>query len=61
MKKYYPDFYIKSCKKIYEAKSTWTFKKKIDCVFLKQNAAKELGLIYEIWLYNEKGDIIQKY
>jgi hypothetical protein len=30
-------------------------------VFLKQNAAKELGFIYEIWVYNEKGNTIQKY
>jgi hypothetical protein len=30
-------------------------------VFLKQNKAKELGYIYEIWVYNDKGNIIEKY
>lgn len=42
-----------------EVKSTWTAKKKKDCIFLKQNAAKELGYKYEIWIYNCKGEIVE--
>ena len=38
--------------------STWTVKK--ENVLLKQNAAKEVGYKYEIWVYNEKGIIIDK-
>jgi hypothetical protein len=33
----------------------------MDCVFLKQNAAKELGYNYEIWIYNNKGEIVEKH
>ena len=28
---------------------------------VKQLAAKELGYKYEIWIYNEKGQIVDKY
>jgi len=28
---------------------------------LKQKAAKELGYNYEIWVYDEKGSIVEKY
>jgi hypothetical protein len=33
----------------------------IDIVFLKQHASKELGYLYEIWIYDNKGNIIQIY
>jgi hypothetical protein len=59
--KHYVDIYIPSKNKCIEVKSTWTMKKKKDNIFLKQNAAKELGYIYEIWVYNGKGEIIEKY
>jgi len=36
-------------------------KKEKDCIFLKQHAAKDLGYNYEIWIYNEHGECIQKY
>lgn len=47
--------------KCIEVKSTWTAEKKKDCIFLKQNAAKELGYNYEIWVYNSKGVRVEKY
>jgi len=27
-----------------------------DCIYLKQNAATELGYTYELWIYNKKGE-----
>jgi len=57
--RHYVDIFIKSQNRCIEVKSSWTVKK--ENVFIKQNAGKELGFIYEIWVYNEKGDIIQKY
>jgi hypothetical protein len=59
--RHFVDIFIPSQNKCIEVKSTWTFKKKNDCVFLKQNAAKQLGYSYEIWVYNNKGEIVEKY
>jgi hypothetical protein len=33
----------------------------IEIVFLKQQAAKELGYLYEIWVYDKEGNILQTY
>lgn len=33
-------------------------KKKQDSINLKQEAAKELGYLYEIWVYDQKGNKI---
>jgi hypothetical protein len=57
--RHYVDIFIKSQNRCIEVKSTWTAKKKKDCIFLKQNAAKELGYKYEIWVYNCKGEIVE--
>ena len=35
--------------------------KKKELVFLKLNAAKELGYIYEIWVYDNKGNKVDFY
>jgi hypothetical protein len=59
--RHYVDIFIPSQNKCIEVKSTWTAGKKKDCVFLKQNAAKELGYNYEIWVYDGKGNIVNKY
>jgi hypothetical protein len=52
---HYVDIYIKSQKRCVEVKSTWTALKKKDNIFLKKDAAERNGLIYEIWIYNDKG------
>jgi hypothetical protein len=44
-----------------EVKSTWTAKKGKDYIFLKQEAAKKLGYIYEIWVYDHNGNRIEEY
>jgi hypothetical protein len=59
--RHYVDIFIPSQNKCIEVKSTWTVEKKKDCIFLKQNAAKELGYNYEIWVYDKKGNIVNKY
>jgi len=55
-KRHFVDIFIPSQNKCIEVKSTWTFKKKRDNVLLKQKAGKALGLNYEIWVYNSKGE-----
>jgi hypothetical protein len=59
--RHYVDIFIKSQNRCIEVKSTWTAKKKIDNIFLKQKASKELGYLYEIWIYNNKGEIVECY
>lgn len=60
-RRHFVDIYVSSLNKCIEVKSTWTFKSNIDIVFFKQRAAKELGYLYEIWIYDNKGNIIQIY
>jgi len=59
--RHYVDIFIPSLNKCIEVKSTWTAKKKKDCIFLKQKVAKELGYYYEIWIYDRKGNRIEIY
>jgi hypothetical protein len=59
--RHYVDIFVPSQNKCIEVKSTWTAEKKKDCIFLKQNAAKELGYKYEIWVYDSKGIRVEKY
>jgi hypothetical protein len=58
---HFPDIFIPSQNKCIEIKSTWTAEKKKDNIFLKQNAGKQLGYTYEIWVYNGKGEIVNCY
>ena len=56
--RHFVDIFIPSQNRCIEIKSSWTVKK--ENVLLKQNAAKEVGYKYEIWIYNEKGVMIDK-
>jgi hypothetical protein len=40
-------------------KSTWTAEKNKDNIYLKQNAAKQLGYQYEIWIFNAKKELVE--
>jgi hypothetical protein len=60
-RRYFVDCFIKSQNKCIEAKSTWTAKKKEDCIFLKQQALKDAGYNCEIWVYNNKGEKVECY
>jgi hypothetical protein len=48
-----PDIFIKSLNKLIDVKSKHTLEKKKDFVFMKQEAAKKMGYLYEIWVYKE--------
>ncbi len=58
-RRHFVDIFIPSQNKCIEIKSSFTVKK--DNVFEKQKTAKNLGYLYEIWVYNEKGEIIEKH
>jgi hypothetical protein len=53
--RYYVDIYIPSQNRCIEVKSDWSYNIKTNNVVLKQQAAKELGYNYEIWIYNQNG------
>ena len=59
--RHYVDIFIPSQNKCIEVKSTWTATKGKEYIYLKQNAAKELGYKYEIWVYNSKGIRVENY
>lgn len=59
--RHFVDIFIPTQNKCIEVKSTWTFKTQKDIVFLKQNAAKQLGYLYEIWVYDNEGDKVELY
>jgi len=59
-RRHYVDFYIKSQNRCIEVKSMFTNQEKNN-VFEKQKAAKDLGLNYEIWIFNKLGNLIEKY
>ena len=58
---HFVDIFIPSLNRCIEVKSTWTMEKKKDCVFLKQKSAKNLGYEYFIWVYDKKGNKVEKY
>jgi hypothetical protein len=53
--RYYVDIFIPSQNRCIEVKSDWTYNIKSNNVESKQQAAKELGYKYEIWVYNKNG------
>jgi len=54
-RRHFVDIFIPLQNKCIEVKSTWTFLTQKETIFLKQQAAKELGYLYEIWVYDGKG------
>jgi len=59
-RRHYVDIYIKSQNRCIEVKSTWTNQEKNN-VFEKQKAAKDLGLKYDIWIFDKNGNKIETY
>ena len=57
---HYVDFYIKSQNRCIEVKSNWTNQDK-NFVFEKQVGAKDLGYIYEVWILDRKGNILNTF
>jgi hypothetical protein len=60
-RRHFVDIFIPSQNKCIEIKSTWTFKKQKDIIFLKKQAAKDLNYLYEIWIYDNKGNKVDFY
>ncbi len=58
---HYVDIFISSQNRCIDVQSTWTTEKKKDNIFLKQQAGKDLGYKYEIWVYNNKGERVETY
>jgi hypothetical protein len=59
-RRHYVDFYIKSQNRCIEVKSSWTNQEKNN-VFEKQKSAKDLGLKYDVWIYDKTGNKIHTY
>jgi hypothetical protein len=59
--RHYVDIFIPTQNRCIEVKSTWTINLTQSNIFLKQNAAKNLGYKYEIWVYNKKREKISCY
>jgi len=59
--RHFVDIFVSSQNKCIEVKSTWTFKKQKEIVLLKKIAAKELGYLYEIWVYDKLGNKVEFY
>jgi hypothetical protein len=53
--RYYCDVYISKTNTIYEVKSTWTYKKGIDNIYLKKQACIDAGYIFKLYVYDQKG------
>jgi hypothetical protein len=58
--RHYVDIFIPNENKCIEVKSTWTLKKKKDNILDKQKSAKKQGFLYEIWVFDSKGNIVEK-
>lgn len=56
--RHYVDIFIPSQNKCIEVKSIWTLNKENNSIFQKQLSAKLSGYLYEIWVYNKKGEKI---
>jgi DNA repair protein RadC len=54
--RHFVDIYLPLQNRCIEVKSTWTFQKQKEIVFLKLNAAKDLGYFYEIWVFDNNGN-----
>lgn len=59
--RHFVDFYIKSLNKCIEIKSTWTFEHDKEYILLKQKYAKKTGYKYTIWVFDAKGNRVEKH
>ena len=61
-RRHYVDIFIPSQKLCIEVKSTWTLTKgvKKDYIYIKQQALKDNGYKCEIWVYNKKGELVNR-
>lgn len=60
-RKHFVDIYLPKTNKCIEIKSSWTFTKNTEHIFLKQQFAKEANFAYEIWVFGHKGERLKVY
>lgn len=58
--RYFVDIYLPNLNKMIEVKSDYTFNKHLEIVLLKANECINQGYLYEIWIYDYKGNKIIK-
>jgi hypothetical protein len=58
---YTPDIFIKSQNRYIEVKSTYTITQDTENILRKQDAIKNLNIVCEIWVMNNKGILVNKY
>lgn len=59
-KYYFPDIFIPHLNKIIEVKSTWTYTIEPDKILAKAEATKNEDYLYEIWIIEKNGNVIEK-
>lgn len=59
-RRHFVDIFITSKNLCIEVKSEYTVSVNSDIILLKQSYAKEQGYNYEIWVYDRKGNIVEK-
>jgi hypothetical protein len=59
-RRHYVDMFVKSQNRCIEIKSTWTSKQENSNIYEKQAAGIQLGYIYEVWVFDANGHMIQK-
>lgn len=55
---HYVDIYVPSQNRMIEVKSLYTFTKDVERIFYKKKAAQEQGYKYDIWIFDNKGLLI---
>jgi len=58
--RYFVDCFIKTQNRCIEVKSTWTAENNQHNIYLKQQAVKDACYLCEIWIYDSKGEIVEK-
>jgi hypothetical protein len=58
--RHFVDIFVQLQNRCIEIKSTYTYKINKDDVLAKQRDAKKDGYLYEIWVFDQKGNIIEK-
>lgn len=57
---YLPDIYIKSENKIIEVKSEYTYNLELEKNFIKKEVCLKSNLLFEFWIMDDKGNLIDK-
>lgn len=56
--RYFCDIFIPKENRIIEVKSTWTYEKDKDDLVLKQQACKDAGYNFDLWIYDKRNELL---